>query len=95
MSKFTEGQKVVCIDDNFPLWKTTEEDKSGIGKLAPIHPKKGEILIIDEILGEFLNFRQYNLPLLNQWFHERFFEPYDDLEISQEDIEFSKNYHLV
>jgi len=52
---FSAGQSVVCVQDVFPLVITTG-DKSRIGTLPPVCPKKGEVYVIDEILGEFLRF---------------------------------------
>ena len=74
-NKFTEGQKVVCISENFPMVRTTETDKSDLGKQAPLHPIKGQVYTIDEILGDFLNFRQFNDHEGFKWFHHSRFAP--------------------
>lgn len=55
-----EGDKVICISENFPIWKTTNEDKSIIGTHPNNHPKKGEELFVDEVLGDFLRFDKYD-----------------------------------
>lgn len=87
---FYEGQKVVCITDNFPVIRTTKEDKSKIGTLAPVHPKKGETLVIDEILGPFIRFSIYDTDAFN-WWHFSMFRALDDFEITDTFIE----KHLV
>lgn len=81
MERFYEGQKVVCISENFPVHATTLEDKSDIGKQAPTHPKKGETLIIDELLGYFLRFNKYDTDAFN-WWHSTRFRPLDEFEIT-------------
>lgn len=81
MSNFFEGQKVVCISESFPVHTTTLEDKSDIGKQAPIHPVKGEKLIIDEMLGDFLRFSKYDTDAFN-WWHCSRFRPLDEFEVT-------------
>lgn len=82
MSKFYEGQKVVCINDYFPLRNTTEEDKSQIGKVPTIHPQLGETLIIDEMLGDdMLRFDKYDTDAFN-WWRAKHFKPLDEFEIT-------------
>jgi len=85
MSNYFEGQKVVCISENFPVHATTLEDKSDIGKQAPVHPIKGETLIIDEMLGDFLRFDKYDTYSFN-WWHSSRFRPIDEIEIKLEDV---------
>jgi hypothetical protein len=81
MSKFNEGQKVVCINDNFPVKATTEANKSIIGTIPTAHPQKGETLVIDEMLGdEWLRFDKYDGHSWN-WWHSSRFRPLDDFEI--------------
>lgn len=67
---FCEGDLVECICEDFPALYTDKEDKSCLGKQAPVHPKKGEKLIVAEILGEFLRFDYYKLidPPENMWY---------------------------
>lgn len=87
MSKFYEGQKVVCISDNFPVKSTTETDKSIVGTFPAIHPKVGETLIIDEMLGdEWLRFDKYDFESFNWWHYSRF-RPIDEIEIKSESHE--------
>ena len=74
---FGEGDKVVCISESFPLFRTTEEDKSQIGIMPANHPKKNEVLTIDEILGTFLRFSKYDTENWEWWHHTRFV-PFDD-----------------
>lgn len=57
---FKVGQTVVCIRDCFPRIITTGQDKSGLGKIPDVHPKREEVLVIDEILGEYLRFDKYD-----------------------------------
>ena len=73
---FEEGQEVICISDNFPF--VPEYSKSKIDTLET-KPILGQRLIIDEILGEFLNFDCFNKKdqngnvLIYNWFkHDRF-----------------------
>lgn len=87
---FYEGQKFVCISDNFPVVATTD-NKSLIGTQPNFHPKKGEILTIDEILGEYLRFIKYDIHEethpeygFRWWKHTRF-EPL--LEIEESELE--------
>lgn len=87
MERFYEGQKVVCINDHFPQIRTTLEDKSQIGTLAPVHPVKGETLVIDEILGVFLRFDKFDIDAHN-WWHNSKFKPLDEFEIKFETEKF-------
>lgn len=81
MSNFYEGQKVVCINDNFPCKSTTETDKSIVGTHPKVHPEIGETLVIDEILGDWLRFNKYDTDAYN-WWHNSRFKPIDDIEIA-------------
>ena len=81
MSNFFEGQKVVCISENFPVHATTLEDKNDIGKQASTRPVKGETLIIDEMLGDFLRFNKYDTDSFN-WWHCSRFRPLDEFEVT-------------
>lgn len=83
MSNFFEGQKVVCISESFPVHATTEEDKSKIGTQATIHPKKGETLTIDEMLGDFIRFDKYDTDAFN-WWHCSRFRPIDEIQITSQ-----------
>jgi len=80
MSNFFVGQEVVCISESFPVHTTTEADKSIIGKQALIHPKKGENLVIDEMLGDFIRFDKYDTDACN-WWHSSRFCPLDEFAI--------------
>jgi hypothetical protein len=73
---FEEGQEVICISGNFPF--VPEYSKNKIDTLET-KPVIGQRLIIDEILGEFLNFDCFNKKdqngnvLIYNWFkHDRF-----------------------
>lgn len=56
---FKVGDYALCINDKFPIVETTR-DKTQIGTYPSEHPKKGEICCVDEILGEFLRFDEYD-----------------------------------
>lgn len=75
-----EGDKVVCISENFPLWKTTNEDKSILGSHPNSHPKKDEVLIVDEVLGDFLRFDKYDTEEDFKWWKSDRFKKIDDIE---------------
>ena len=66
------GQQVICISENFPVWKTTQTDKSIIGTNPHHHPQLNEILTIDETLGEFIRFDKYDNHAFNWWKMDRF-----------------------
>lgn len=78
-----EGTKVICISENFPLWKTTKEDKTEIGSHPINHPKKDEVLIVDEVLGDFLRFEAYDTVDEYKWWHKNRFRIVDDLDVIQ------------
>lgn len=63
MNPFIEGQKVVCI--------------GGIPKYPT--PKKGEVNIIDEMLGDYLRFEKYDGETVN-WWHHTSFKPVSEVE---------------
>lgn len=69
MNGFKEGQKVVYISEDFPVIKKY----GGTGKEAKDKPKKDEVLVIDEILGDFLRFDKYDTnESFNWWKYDRF-----------------------
>jgi hypothetical protein len=71
---FYEGQEVVCVNDIFPMIRTTNEDKSELGTKAKFHPQKNEELVINEILGPFLRFDKYDSDIVGfQWWHHSSF----------------------
>lgn len=71
---FTAGDKVVCINTNFP-WI----EKYG-GTPSYVHPKKDEVLIVDETLGEYLRFAKYDTETETNWWYYDRFAPVDDTE---------------
>lgn len=75
---FTEGQKVICINDHFPVIK----EYGGTGKSPINFPQKGEVLIIDEILGEFLRFNKYDTLESFNWWIETNFSNIDEVKES-------------
>ena len=76
MNKFEEQQQVRCISDDFPHQK----QHGGTEGEATHKPKVGEVLIIDEILGEYLRFDHYDTPETHQWWHHTRFEPIGEKE---------------
>ncbi len=74
---FAAGQKVVCVSDHFPVIRKY----GGTGEEANLTPKEGEVLIIDEILGEFLRFDKYDTDeSFNWWMADRFAPLNEDVE---------------
>lgn len=73
MKSIREGSSVVCISEDFPWIK-----KHGGSGPAKDHPKKGEILIVDEILGEFLRFDKYDTEESFNWWHITRFAPIEE-----------------
>jgi hypothetical protein len=80
--QFEEGQKVVCILGRFPLIK----EFGGTGREAVDTPKKNEVLIIDEILGEFLRFDKYDTDDSFNWWAGDHFAPFDEMEGIKEEL---------
>jgi len=62
---FTEGEKVVCISNDFPIMK----QYGGTENAAPSQPKINEVLVVDEILGDYLNFNKYDSEESYNWWH--------------------------
>jgi hypothetical protein len=78
---FNVGDYALCVNDNFPI-VTTTGDKSQIGSKPDIHPQKGEVCCVDEILGEFLRFDEYDFnDSWNWWIHTHF------KKLTQEEVE--------
>lgn len=75
-----EGDLVKCISTNFPLWKTTNVDKSEIDSQANFHPKLNQKLFIDEVLGDFIRFDVYDNEDGFNWWHKSRFVLVDDFE---------------
>lgn len=76
---FKVGQYAKCINDNFPEIITTNEDKSNLGKQPSKYPKLGKYYVVDEILGEFIRFDEFDCSDENSidygykwWFHTHF-----------------------
>lgn len=77
---FTEGQEVICVSEDFPCFLATGEDKSPVGKQAPVHPKLGETIAIDEILGDYLRFIKYDTDESFMWWHHSRFRANDAID---------------
>lgn len=87
---FTEKDLVICINDQgFIKVITTIEDKSTIGNYSKLHPKKDEVLIVDEILGEYVRFDQYDDGDSFNWFHSKYFTLFNPLlqTIKEDELE--------
>ena len=80
-NEFHEGQKVVCISENFPIIKKY----GGSGKEATNIPSEEEVLAIDEILGEFLRFNKYDTKESYNWWKSDRFAPITEEEIPMEE----------
>lgn len=91
---FKEGDAVICINEHFPVFQTTEEDKSIIGTMPKTHPKIGEQLVIDEILGEFLRFDVYDGLNFNWWIHTHFKKSDEMTEEDEVEAIVNKNVRL-
>jgi len=60
-----EGDQVICIDHNFPHIK----EFGGTDK-KQITPKTGDVLTVDETLGEFLRFDLFDSEETYNWWHK-------------------------
>ena len=74
------GQKVACINDNFPAI----EKYGGLLNNAKEKPKIREVLITDDVLGEFLRFEKYDTAESHNWWIAKNFAPIDDEKIEEE-----------
>lgn len=72
---FKIGQRVICINDNFPYIS-----KYGGSGEAKDKPKLHEELVIDDILGDFLMFEKYNTEDSINWWKDDRFAPLDAIE---------------
>lgn len=80
MNNFSEGQKVICISEDFPIIKKYSPNGIQANKTS----KPGEILVIDEILGDFLRFDIYDTNNSFNWWHHTRFAPIDESEIEEQ-----------
>jgi len=63
------GQKVVCINNEFPPIKKY----GGVFNNAKIKPSLREIIMIDDVLGDFLRFEKYDTSeSYNWWYYDNF-----------------------
>lgn len=87
---FKVGQYAKCINDNFPAVITTDEDKSQLGKQPKNHPIKGKFYVVDEVLGEFIRFDEFDCHEQNsldfgwKWWKHTHFKPLTDSEFEKE-----------
>jgi len=81
---FFEGQKVVCISDDFPLMRRWSGGADAID--CAVKPKIGDVLIIAETLGLFLRFDEFDTELSYNWFHWNRFAPFEDDELESVSI---------
>lgn len=84
----SDGQKVICISEDFPLIEKYSTEGS---KPTSIHPKKGEVLTVDEVLGAFLRFDKYDTPNQCNWWHHTRFAPIDENKIDESVSELLQN----
>lgn len=76
---FHEGQKVICISNHFPIIRKYSTDKN-LSETSN-KPQKGDIFIIDEILGEFLRFDcKDDEDSCNWWYHGKFMPVISELK---------------
>lgn len=73
-----KGDKVVCINHHFPHIK-----EYGGTEIKQITPKKGDVLVIDEVLGEFLRFDLFDTEESFNWWHKSRFRKIDEAEESE------------
>lgn len=66
---FVEGDRVICISDRFPIIPKYSGDSTIETERKPTI---GDVLIIDEILGDFVRFDQYDSDSFNWWYWDRF-----------------------
>lgn len=83
---FSEGDKVVCVSTDFK-WI---EKYGGVGEECPT-PFKGEVLTIDEILGEFLRFDKYDTEASLNWWHHTRFAPVTELDLMALELMYDYN----
>ena len=67
-----EGQIAKCISQDFPMIRTTEDDKSRVGQPPKTHPTVGNYYQICEVLGDFLSFDMFNEDSICWWHKSRF-----------------------
>lgn len=84
---FKEGQEVICISKDFPLI----ERSGGNGQKVKTTPKLNEVLVIDEILGNFLRFDKYDMNESYNWWHVSKFAHIDDVNESISSLEVCVN----
>ena len=89
--RFNEGQKVVCISEHFPLI----DKYGGTGKQAVNTPKKGEVLVIDEILGCFLRFDKYDTQESFNWWKDDRFAPISEEKMFIEESILEEAYIIL
>lgn len=80
----TTGDKVQCISSDFP-WI----EKYGGTSKRQITPKKGDILIIDEVLGDFLRFDLFDSEDSFNWWHKSRFRKLLFKEQEKEEHEYN------
>ncbi|WP_460671679.1 hypothetical protein [Larkinella ripae] len=83
---FEEGQRVICINDNFPWLK----QHGGVEDAADSNPSLGEVLVINEVLGEFLRFDKYDTTRSFNWWIAKHFAPFGDEQSVEVDHRFQQ-----
>lgn len=82
---FVEGQEVVCISEAFPVLPYSDYGREHTGQQPNYHPRKGEVLNIDEILGDFLRFAKYDTRESYNWWCWDRFAPVEAETVRQEE----------
>lgn len=77
-----EQDKVICINDDFPFIEKYSTSKN----TNPITPKKGDELIIDEVLGDFLRFELFDSVDSFNWWHKSRFRKIEESFCEEEAI---------
>lgn len=85
---FSETDKVICISEDFP-WLPQH---GGTGP-AKAHPQKGEVLMIDETLGDFLRFDRYDTDESFNWWHHTRFRRVTELDLMA--VELRHDYNVA
>jgi len=68
---FKKGQYVICVSEDFPIIEEYggTDQQTGYRK-----PKEGYIIQVNEVLGDFLMFSQFNTVESVNWWHWTRFE---------------------
>jgi len=62
---FKVGQHVICDSDDFPIVAQHSTDKEEPDNV--VKPTKGDVYLIDDILGEYITIAELNTNDTNNW----------------------------